>query len=61
MKHSKTTASVQFDHDVIEFLQALQSDFDRSRSYLVNDIVRAYADVYRQQTPHAVPSRVIEV
>lgn len=61
MKHSKTTASVQFDRDVIDFLKDLQSDFDRSRSYLVNDIVRAYANAYREQTPVQMPSQVIEV
>ncbi len=52
---------MQFDRDVIDFLKDLQSDFDRSRSYLVNDIVRAYANAYREQTPVQMPSQVIEV
>jgi hypothetical protein len=56
----KVVAGVHFDPDVIEFLQALQTDFSRSRSFLVNEIVRGYADAYRQQASRPLSSKVIE-
>jgi hypothetical protein len=60
MNHSpKTNAGVQFDADVLEFLDVLRIDFDRSRSFLVNDIVRAYSHLYREQATRPL-SKVIE-
>lgn len=47
-KSHKTISGVHFDSDVLDFLQALQTDFNRSRSFLVNDIVRGYAQTYRE-------------
>lgn len=59
-KAHKTVSGVHFDPDVIDFLQGLQTEFDRSRSYLVNDIVRAYAEAYRREASRPLSSKVIQ-
>ena len=51
-----TTAGVNFDPAVIEYLERLCAQEDRSRSFMINQIVREHAE--RNGTP--IPTTVTE-
>ena len=43
MTSPKIAAGVAFDQDVLEFLSGLCAEFQRDRSFIINAIVRNYA------------------
>jgi|GEM_PF-5311552 len=41
-RRSKVVTTVNLETDVLNYLQTLQSEFDRDRSYLVNALVKDF-------------------
>ena len=58
MTQPKIAAGVAFDPEVLEFLRDLCTEFQRDRSFVINAIVRDYAQQHRQAKPRK-PERAI--
>ena len=49
MSQSKIAAGVAFDPDVLDYLRRLCTEFQRDRSFVINAIVRDYAQQQQAQ------------
>ncbi len=58
MTQPKIAAGVAFDPEVLEFLRDLCTEFQRDRSFVINAIVRDYAQQHRRTKPRK-PERAI--
>lgn len=58
MNQTKIAAGVAFDPEVLEFLRGLCAEYQRDRSFIINAIVRDYAQQHRQPKPKR-PERAI--
>ncbi len=51
MNQSKIAAGVAFDPEVLEFLRGLCAEYQRDRSFVINAIVRDYAQQQQRTKP----------
>ena len=49
MIQPKIAAGVAFDPDVLEFLRGLCAEFQRDRSFVINAIIRDYAQQHQDR------------
>lgn len=45
----RVSAGVKFESDVLRFVDLLAAEHQRNRSFIINQIVRAYARMLQQQ------------
>ena len=51
----RVSAGVKFESDVLQFVDLLAAEHQRNRSFIINQILRAYARMLQQQKQTDLP------